>query len=217
MCFLFYWYVKCLWFIWPLFPFKRLLVIMMTLVNDHREHGIWIYYRSSTQFGSEFGSVHILRCECYPSFCGVFSSHVAARLYHLFHQLSVTAYFMSIFNNTLCFYFRSSELICTECLNVRDVTSHSAVLHWQPILTAGLRHYELQYGETERNIQTSRKLTLSPHHTWTELTDLQPDTHYSVRLTAHILHSTHSRTLSAGFTTLPGEEEIVFPGSSFCH
>ncbi|MCI4389875.1 hypothetical protein PGIGA_G00116240 [Pangasianodon gigas] len=96
-----------------------------------------------------------------------------------------------------------TDLICTECLHVRDVTTHSALLHWQAILTGGLGHYELQYGETESSIDTYRKLTLSPDHTWTEVTDLQPDTRYSVWLTAHTPHSTRSTTLSAGFTTLP--------------
>ncbi|XP_017305436.1 von Willebrand factor A domain-containing protein 1 [Ictalurus punctatus] len=96
-----------------------------------------------------------------------------------------------------------TELICTECLHVRDVTSHSAVLYWRPVLTAGLGQYELQYGRMEWSIDAYRKLTLSPDHTWTELTDLQPDTHYSVRLTAHTPHGTRGTTLSAGFTTLP--------------
>ncbi|XP_060766477.1 von Willebrand factor A domain-containing protein 1-like isoform X2 [Neoarius graeffei] len=100
------------------------------------------------------------------------------------------------------------ELICTKCLHVRDVTSQSAMLHWQPILIRGLGHYELQYGETGRSIETYRKLTLSPDHIWIELTDLQPETHYSVRLTAHTPYSTHSRTLSASFTTLP---EVLHP------
>ncbi|MCJ8744130.1 hypothetical protein PDJAM_G00115050 [Pangasius djambal] len=101
-----------------------------------------------------------------------------------------------------------TDLICTECLRVRDVTSHSALLHWQAILIGGLGHYELQYGETESGIDTYRKLTLSPDHTWTEVADLQPDTHYSVWLTAHTPHSTRSTTLSTGFTTLP---DVLYP------
>ncbi|KAF5889651.1 von Willebrand factor A domain-containing protein 1, partial [Clarias magur] len=95
------------------------------------------------------------------------------------------------------------ELICTECLDVRDVTSHSAVLYWRPILIGGQGQYELQYGESEWDLDTYNKLTLSPDHTWIELSDLQPDTHYSVRLTAHTPDSTRSRELSTDFTTLP--------------
>lgn len=114
----------------------------------------------------------------------------------------------------MCF-ISTSELICTECLHVRAVTSHSAVLHWWPIQLGGLSDYELQYGETEKSIETYRKLALPPDYTWTELGDLQPDTHYSVQLTAHTPLSTHTRTLSAGFTTLPGEEEIPYTAASF--
>ncbi|KAM9443664.1 von Willebrand factor A domain-containing protein 1-like [Clarias gariepinus] len=95
------------------------------------------------------------------------------------------------------------ELICTDCLHVRDVTSHSAMLYWWSLLIGGLGQYELQYGESEWDLATYNRLTLSPDHTWIELSDLQPDTHYSVRLTAHTPGSTHSRELSTHFTTLP--------------
>ncbi|KAK2821129.1 hypothetical protein Q7C36_020472 [Tachysurus vachellii] len=95
------------------------------------------------------------------------------------------------------------ELICTKCLNVRDVTSHSAVLHWRPLLIGGLGWYELKYGEAEQSIDTHQKLTLSPDVTRTDLTHLQPDTHYNVMLTAHTLHTTHSIMHSTSFTTLP--------------
>lgn len=124
---------------------------------------------------------------------------------------------VGVFLSTAVCPFHLSELICTKCLHVRDVTSQSAMLHWQPILIHGLGQYELQYGETGRSIETYRKLTLSPDHIWIELTDLQPETHYSVRLTAHTPYSTHSRTLSASFTTLPGEDESLHTDSSFCH
>ncbi|KAI5607172.1 von Willebrand factor A domain-containing protein 1 [Silurus asotus] len=99
-----------------------------------------------------------------------------------------------------------AELICTECLDVRDVTSHSAVLHWRPVLNDGRGEYELQYGQKHWSIDSHRKLNLSHDHTRIELTDLQPDTHYSVRLTTHTHHTTHtptSKTLSRAFKTLP--------------
>ncbi|KAK3512997.1 hypothetical protein QTP70_034627 [Hemibagrus guttatus] len=96
-----------------------------------------------------------------------------------------------------------TALICGECLHVRDVTSHSAVLHWRPVLIEGSGWYEIQYGETEWSFNTQRKLILSSDDTRIDLADLQPDTHYSVLLIAHTPHTPHSKSLSTSFTTLP--------------
>ncbi|XP_062842834.1 von Willebrand factor A domain-containing protein 1-like isoform X2 [Trichomycterus rosablanca] len=102
------------------------------------------------------------------------------------------------------------ELIRADRLLVQDVTSHSAVLQWRPVLSGEARYYELQYGETERNFRTDQTLTLPSDHSWTQLTDLQPDTPYRARLTTHT-PSGPSRTHSTSFRTLPTGLDVLGP------
>ncbi|KAM7402107.1 hypothetical protein PAMP_017375 [Pampus punctatissimus] len=90
------------------------------------------------------------------------------------------------------------KIICAEQLRVVHLTSHSAVLQWSPVLSAGSSFYELWYysvwGMTRRN--------LPGDSSFIELTNLQPDTTY----TAFLRPQSNQRlfkTLSVNFTTLP--------------
>ncbi|XP_017543924.2 von Willebrand factor A domain-containing protein 1-like isoform X1 [Pygocentrus nattereri] len=97
------------------------------------------------------------------------------------------------------------ELIRVERLQVRDVTTHSALLQWRPVLVGGLGHYELRYSsDTEE-----RRLTLQAEQSWTELTDLQPDTRYTAWLTPHTPLQRRN-TLTTSFSTLT---EVLSPVS----
>lgn len=139
---------------------------------------------------------------------------ISAASFHTSTLLSLTL--ATIFIKHCAFYFLWSVLICGECLHVRDVTSHSAVLHWRPVLIEGSGWYELQYGGTEQSVIRQQNLILSSDDTRTVLTDLEPDTHYSVLLTAHTPHTPHSKSLSTSFTTLPGEEAFLLFCTFLC-
>lgn len=93
------------------------------------------------------------------------------------------------------------ELIRAERLQVRDVHSHSAVLHWRTTLSEGLRSYELLYGPDISN-GTSNKLTVPRDFSWTELNNLQPDMSYTARLIPET-NAPNIKTLSVTFRTLP--------------
>uniref|UniRef100_A0A4W4HD71 von Willebrand factor A domain-containing protein 1 n=1 Tax=Electrophorus electricus TaxID=8005 RepID=A0A4W4HD71_ELEEL len=133
--------------------------------------------------------------------------------YHLFrqavtppieeHLYFVDAEDMSIITEDL------RELLCAERLHVQDITSHSAMLQWRPLLIGGLGHYELQYGpemlassqySTEQG--RNRTLILLGEQSWAELRDLQPDTPYRAWLIPHTQQGI-TRSLTNSFRTLP--------------
>ncbi|XP_070758934.1 von Willebrand factor A domain-containing protein 1-like isoform X2 [Enoplosus armatus] len=93
------------------------------------------------------------------------------------------------------------KIICAERLRVVDLTSHSAVLQWRPVLSEDSGYYELKYNsEWKTDPETSR--ILPGVSSWAELTNLQPDTTY----TASLRPESNQRlfnTLSVNFTTLP--------------
>ncbi|KAG9260719.1 von Willebrand factor A domain-containing protein 1 [Astyanax mexicanus] len=97
------------------------------------------------------------------------------------------------------------DLIRAERLQVRDVSTHSAVLQWRPVLIGGFGYYELRYGSGVEE----RRMALPADKSWTELTGLQPDTHYTAWLTPHT-PAGHKHTLSTSFRTLP---EVLSPVS----
>ncbi|XP_035517308.1 von Willebrand factor A domain-containing protein 1-like isoform X2 [Morone saxatilis] len=93
------------------------------------------------------------------------------------------------------------EIIHAERLRVVHLTSHSAVLQWRPVLSAGNGYYDLRYNSVwNTDPETSR--ILPGDSSWVELTNLQPDTTY----TASLHPESNQRlfnTLSVNFTTLP--------------
>ncbi|XP_066527056.1 von Willebrand factor A domain-containing protein 1-like isoform X2 [Hoplias malabaricus] len=89
------------------------------------------------------------------------------------------------------------ELIRADRLKVRDITTHSAVLQWRPILIGRPGHYELHYAsDTEE-----QRLELDAEKSWIEISNLQPDTLYTASLTIHSPQQ-QERTLYTSFNTL---------------
>ncbi|KAM9535193.1 von Willebrand factor A domain-containing protein 1-like [Salvelinus alpinus] len=111
------------------------------------------------------------------------------------------------------------ELIRAEGLRVVEVSSHSAVLQWRPVLSANTGFYEVHYnsmlpgggkgqpsGGASSGVQYHRR-TLPGDASWIELSGLQPDTSYTASLTPKS-NQDYLNTLSANFTTLP---EVLSP------
>ncbi|XP_044203882.1 von Willebrand factor A domain-containing protein 1-like isoform X2 [Thunnus albacares] len=93
------------------------------------------------------------------------------------------------------------KIIRAERLSVVDLTSHSAVLQWRPVLSTGSGFYELWYNSM-LNTNTETRQNLPGGSSFKELTNLQPDTTY----TASLRPESNERlfnTLSVIFTTLP--------------
>lgn len=84
-----------------------------------------------------------------------------------------------------------------------DLTSHSAVLQWRPVLKADSGYYEISYNSLGK-AGPETKRTLSGNSSWVELTNLQPDTTYTAALHPESNQRLFN-TLSVNFTTLPGE------------
>lgn len=97
----------------------------------------------------------------------------------------------------------SIEIIRAERLGVLQLTSHSAVLQWRPVLSADTGYYELWYSSVLKSEAGSRR-ALSGDASLVELTDLQPDTPYTATLRPEFNQQLFN-TLSVDFTTLPGE------------
>ncbi|XP_026204113.1 von Willebrand factor A domain-containing protein 1 isoform X2 [Anabas testudineus] len=93
------------------------------------------------------------------------------------------------------------KIICTEQLRVVDVTSHSAVLKWHPILKTDSGYYELWYQSVLQRDPEIRR-TLSFESISEELTSLQPETTYMVSLRPES-NLMLFNTLTVYFTTLP--------------
>lgn len=112
-----------------------------------------------------------------------------------------------------------SEIIRAERLQVRDVSSRSASLHWRPVL-AGSGYYDITFGPIPSGAETSpgggpgtspgtspghyQRITRPGDATNAQLTGLRPGTKYKVTLrpesNLNIL-----KTLTTDFTTQPGE------------
>lgn len=93
------------------------------------------------------------------------------------------------------------KIIRAERLRVVHLTSHSAVLQWRPVLTAGNGYYELLYNSVRETDPETRRV-LPATSSFIELTNLHPDTAY----TASLRPESNQRlfnTLSVNFTTLP--------------
>ncbi|KAI1890778.1 hypothetical protein AGOR_G00157120 [Albula goreensis] len=113
------------------------------------------------------------------------------------------------------------EIIRAERLQVRDVTSSSAMLQWRPVLSGATGYYDIRFGPIRTGVggqgshDTSsstgavqyRRLTRPGDSTWAELTDLQPDTMYNATLMPES-NLDFLKPLSVTFTTLP---EVLSP------
>ncbi|XP_067095745.1 von Willebrand factor A domain-containing protein 1 isoform X1 [Osmerus mordax] len=118
------------------------------------------------------------------------------------------------------------EIIQAERLQVRDVSTDSAVLQWRPVLTGLTGYYEIRYGPVPTGTvggggggssgtspSTSggqyQRLTRPGDASDVKLTGLRPDTTYSATLTPE--SNEHlSNSLSVNFTTKP---EVMSPAT----
>uniref|UniRef100_A0A3B1J9S1 von Willebrand factor A domain containing 1 n=1 Tax=Astyanax mexicanus TaxID=7994 RepID=A0A3B1J9S1_ASTMX len=99
------------------------------------------------------------------------------------------------------------DLIRAERLQVRDISTHSAVLQWRPVLIGGFGYYELRYGSGVEE----RRMALPADKSWTELTGLQPDTQYTAWLTPHTPAGNPSLISPITFTILATCEVLHEP------
>uniref|UniRef100_A0A3Q3K1L9 von Willebrand factor A domain-containing protein 1 n=1 Tax=Monopterus albus TaxID=43700 RepID=A0A3Q3K1L9_MONAL len=98
------------------------------------------------------------------------------------------------------------KIIHVGRLRAVHLTSHSAVLLWCPVLSAGSGCYELWYNVMSMADSETRR-TLPGNSSMIKLINLQPDTTY----TAFLHPKSNQRlfnTLSVNFTTLPGENVL---------
>ncbi|KAK5872431.1 hypothetical protein PBY51_013137 [Eleginops maclovinus] len=93
------------------------------------------------------------------------------------------------------------KIIRAERLRVVDLTSHSAVLQWRPVLNTDSGYYDISYNSLQKTGPETRR-TLSGDSSWVELTNLQPDTTYTAALRPESNQRLYN-TLSVNFTTLP--------------
>lgn len=118
-----------------------------------------------------------------------------------------------------------TELIRAERLNVRDISTNSASLHWRPVL-AGMRgYYEVRFaplptkvpGGGGENTGTSpstggsqyQRLVQPAASSTAKLTGLKPDTTYTVTLIPESNEHTFN-ALTTTFTTKPGWRTFFF-------
>lgn len=110
-----------------------------------------------------------------------------------------------------------TEIIRAERLQVRDVSTNSAALHWRPVLSGLTGYYEIRFGPlptggggvggsgTSPSTGGSQyqRLTKSADSSNAILTGLMPDTTYTASLIPE--SNEHAfNTLSVTFTTKPG-------------
>ncbi|XP_068451119.1 von Willebrand factor A domain-containing protein 1-like isoform X2 [Clinocottus analis] len=93
------------------------------------------------------------------------------------------------------------KIIRAERLRVVDLTSHTAVLQWRPVLSADSGYYELLYNSM-RKMDTENRRVLPGDSSLVEITNLLPDTTYTAALRPESNQNLFS-TLSVHFTTLP--------------
>lgn len=116
------------------------------------------------------------------------------------------SYFISVFPSPSPRFVLSVEIIRAERLRVVHLTSHSAVLEWRPVLSAGSGYYELSYNSI-RSTDSEVRLVISSDSSRTELTNLQPETTYTASLRPESNLGLFG-TLSVTFTTLPGKRTL---------
>ncbi|KAJ8257727.1 hypothetical protein GJAV_G00189030 [Gymnothorax javanicus] len=123
------------------------------------------------------------------------------------------------------------EIIRAERLQVRDITTHSAVLQWRPVLSGDTGYYDIrfgpasttgsiasQHGRSSGGTSTStsggqwRKLTRPGDSNFATLNDLKPGTSYKATLTPES-NLEYVKPLSVSFTTLsvPNPPEALSP------
>ncbi|XP_062401430.1 von Willebrand factor A domain-containing protein 1-like [Sardina pilchardus] len=119
------------------------------------------------------------------------------------------------------------EIIRADRLQVRDITSRSAVLQWRPVLTAHTGTYELTYGPsadgapaggrvggpgtstTSNRGSYVRQILPGDHSTW-QLKQLRPGTTYTASLRPES-NQQLLKALSVSFTTLSDVSVAVSP------
>ncbi|XP_077459966.1 von Willebrand factor A domain-containing protein 1-like isoform X2 [Stigmatopora argus] len=98
------------------------------------------------------------------------------------------------------------RIIRAERLRAIDVTSHSALLQWRPVLSTIGGYYELWYNAIG-NAQTQARRILPEESSSVKLTKLLPETTYSAFLQPESNRGLFN-TLTVSFTTLP---EVLSP------
>ncbi|XP_067271243.1 von Willebrand factor A domain-containing protein 1-like [Pseudorasbora parva] len=95
------------------------------------------------------------------------------------------------------------ELIRAERLQVRELGSTCAVLHWRPFLSADLGAFSLHYElDPSAGFGSGSKLTLPGTSSWARLSGLRPDRTYTAWLVPEN-SAPYRRPLSVSFRTLP--------------
>lgn len=115
-----------------------------------------------------------------------------------------------VFNVCLPSLISSVEIIRAERLRVVDLTSHSAVLQWRPVLSEDSSYYELWYKSVSKPGREIRR-TLTGDSSRAELKNLQPDTTYTASLRPESNQAVFN-TLTVTFTTFPGKKKKTFNG-----
>uniref|UniRef100_A0A3Q0SJH1 von Willebrand factor A domain-containing protein 1 n=1 Tax=Amphilophus citrinellus TaxID=61819 RepID=A0A3Q0SJH1_AMPCI len=98
------------------------------------------------------------------------------------------------------------EIIRAERLRVVNLTSHSAVLQWRPVLSADSGYYELWYKPKSRTGPEIRR-TLTGDSSMAELKNLQPEMTYTAFLRPEF-NQELLNTLTVTFTTFP---DVISP------
>lgn len=118
------------------------------------------------------------------------------------------------------FILPPTEIIRAERINVRDVSSNAATLHWRAVLSGLTGHYEVRFGPlptggaegggvdgagTSPSTGGSQyqRLIQSADSSTARLTGLKPDTTYKATLTPESNEQSFN-TLFVTFTTKPG-------------
>ncbi|KAJ8370996.1 hypothetical protein SKAU_G00110240 [Synaphobranchus kaupii] len=119
------------------------------------------------------------------------------------------------------------EIIRAERLQVRDVTTHSALLQWRPVLSSGTGYYDIRFGPvpsaggggpgagpgTIISGGQWRKLTRPGDSSSAELNNLKPGTTYKATLKPES-NLDYLKPLSVSFTTqsaVPNPPEVLSP------
>lgn len=122
-------------------------------------------------------------------------------------------------SNFIHLFPASTEIIRAERINIRDVSTNSATLHWRPVLSGLGGYYEIHFGPlptggggdggdgTGTSPSTSsrpfQRLTPSADSSTARLTGLKPDTTYTTTLTPKYNEQVFNK-LSVTFKTKPG-------------
>lgn len=103
------------------------------------------------------------------------------------------------------------EILQVNCIQVVDLTPRGATLQWPSLLTAATGYYELWYNSV-RTHATGTLQNLSGDSSSVELTDLVPDTPYTVVLLP-VSNQRPFNALSVNFSTPSGKRILSFPVS----